>query len=143
MSFKFLDHTGDTAVEVRAADARELFCESARALAAIYVDAERGAAVERALERRVSLEAEDAESLLIDFLNELIYLFDADGFLCTSVEVLELRLERSSRLEARLEGEVFDPARHRSLTEVKAATFHGVAVEKTAVGWCATVVFDL
>lgn len=143
MSIRFLDHTGDTAVEVCGADAPELFREAGRALTELYVDVEQGAPVEVRAARELRLEAEDGESLLIDFLNELIYLFDTEGFLCAGLKVAKLSLEPPAVLEARVEGESFDPERHCSLTEVKAATFHGAEIRSAGAGLCVAVVFDL
>jgi SHS2 domain-containing protein len=143
MPYRFLDHTADVAVEVWGADEGELFREAGRALTAIYVDAEGGAAVERSVERDLRLEADDGESLLIGFLNELIYLFDTEKFLCASASVAEVTTGSPARLRARLAGETFDPRRHLFLTEVKAATFHGVEIREREDGVCATVVFDL
>lgn len=143
MPFRFLDHTGDTAVEISGRNGSDLFREAASALRAIYVDCEEGEPVVGRFDRSLQLEAEDGECLLVDFLNELIYLFDTERFLSADVEVLDLCVEAPAHLEARLRGETFDPGRHVSLTEVKAATFHGVEVIKTADGFRATVVFDL
>jgi len=47
------------------------------------------------------------------------------------------------RLKALLRGETYDPARHRIKQEIKAVTYHQAAVEKTAAGWRARVVFDV
>jgi SHS2 domain-containing protein len=140
--FEFLDHTGDTAVQLSAADERQLFREAARALTAIIVDTEQGSVEERE-SRPLELDAEDGESLLVDFLNELIFLFDRDGFLCAGVAVEDVVLEAPARLKAVLRGERYDSGRHRFLTEVKAATFHGVGLERGPAGLRTMLVFDL
>jgi SHS2 domain-containing protein len=143
LPFRFLEHTADTALELTASSDAELIAEAARGLAAVYVDAAAGAAVESRMRRELSLEAEDGESLLVDFLNELIFLFDAEGFLCAGVEVRSVDLGPPARLDAILTGETFDPARHVSLTEVKAATFHGVEIERRDGQLRTVVVLDL
>ena len=86
------------------------------------------------------LTATDREALLVDWLNHLLYLFDQDGFLGRDFQVESLTPER---LEARVTGESFDPARHPSLTGVKAATFHQLSIVPVEDGWEATVVLDL
>lgn len=143
MPFEFIDHTGDTAVELSARSEAELVGEAARALAAILVDTERGRAP-RPLERlAVEIEAEDGETLLVDLLNELIFRFDTARFLASDVEVMDLSLGRPARLRGLLLGETFDPGRHVFQTEVKAATFHGVEIRRGEDGLGTTVVFDL
>jgi SHS2 domain-containing protein len=91
----------------------------------------------------LELDAEDPEALLVDFLNELIFLFDARRFLAGDVEVKRITLGRPARVEAVLRGETYDAARHSARTEVKAATFHGMHIERTPRGLEADVVFDL
>jgi SHS2 domain-containing protein len=141
LPFEFIDHTADTAVAITAPDEAGLFQEAARALRALYV--EERASDPEALAKDLQLEAADGESLLVGFLEELIYLFDAEGFLCREVEVRGVSLEAPAFLDARVTGERFDPARHTALTEVKAATYHGLRIERSAEGLRAVVVFDL
>ncbi len=86
------------------------------------------------------LTASDRESLLVDWLNHLLYLFDIDGFLGRDFQVDSLT---AGSLKARVTGETFDPARHPSRTGVKAATFHQLSIVPVKDGWEATVVLDL
>ena len=143
VTYEFLDHTGDVAVQIMAADGKELFRDAASALLDILVDQQEGAPVEDVRSLPVKLESEDAESLLIDFLNELIFLFDSQRYLCAKIDWKELSLEDPAQLEGVLRGEILDEARHLPLTEVKAATFHAVEIRKTSRGLGTQVVFDL
>ena len=143
MSYVFVEHTGDTAVEIRCRTATEVFEEAARALGTLYVDSSAGDPVLARREVVREVRAEDAESLLVDLLNDLIYVFDTTGFVVARAEALELDLQAEPRIRIRLEGEEVDLARHCVVSEVKAATFHGVAVEQGPDGWRARVVFDL
>ena len=86
------------------------------------------------------LRAFDREALLVDWLNHLLYLFDIDGFLGRDFQV-ELLTPES--LAAAVTGESFDPARHPSLSGVKAATYHQLSIVPVKDGWEATVVLDL
>ena len=88
----------------------------------------------------MSLTSIDREALLVDWLNHLLYLFDLDGFLGRDFQVMLLTQER---LEAKVTGENFDPARHPERTAVKAATFHQLSIVPVKDGWEATVVLDL
>ena len=142
MPFRFLDHTGDTAIGLTAESDEELFRDAARALSSIIIDTER-APPETRQKIDLELEAEDDESLLIDFLNELIFLFDSKRFLPGDLDVERLEVGAPARIRATVWGETFDPDRHVFLTEVKAATFHNVEISRTPGKISTTVVFDL
>jgi len=76
-------------------------------------------------------------------LNELIFLFDTRKLLPCDLRITALPPQRPPSLEAVLEAERFDPGRHSLKTEVKAATFHGIAIRREASGLVVDVVFDL
>ena len=141
MSFESLDHTADTAVRLRSRDPPELFADATRALLSIYLGPDAAVASVEAVP--VRLEAESPEALLIDYLNELIFLFDTKRFLAAELAPGRLTLGSPSVLEGRILGETFDPARHEAKTEIKAATFHGLEIRKTGSGLEVDVVFDL
>jgi SHS2 domain-containing protein len=135
--YRQLPHTADLAWRLWGKDLPELFENAGRALSATLTD-------RRYLRRRgtrtVRLTAGDRESLLVDWLNHLLYLFDIDGFLGRDFQVESLT---PGSLVARVSGETFDPARHPSRTGVKAATFHQLSIVPVQDGWEATVVLDL
>ena len=75
-------------------------------------------------------------------MNELVYLRDAEELLLHP-ERVEIDLGESVRLRAELSGERIERARHALLSEVKAATVHGLRVAKTAEGWTAAATLDV
>ncbi len=135
--YRQLPHTADLAWRLWGASLPELFENAGRALSATLTDRRY---LRRRATREVSLTAGDREALLVDWLNHLLYLFDIDGFLGRDFQVA---LPSPQRLEARVEGEIFDPARHPEGTAVKAATFHQLSIGPVPDGWQATVVLDL
>jgi SHS2 domain-containing protein len=135
--YRQLPHTGDLAWRLWGKDLPELFENAGRALSATLTDRRY---LKRRATRTVRLTAIDRESLLVDWLNHLLYLFDIDGFLGRDFQVETLT---PGALKARVTGETFDPARHPSLTAIKAATFHQLSIVPVKDGWEATVVLDL
>jgi SHS2 domain-containing protein len=135
--YRQLSHTGDLAWRLWGQDLPELFENAGRALSATLTDRRY---IRRRATRTVCLAASDRESLLVDWLNHLLYLFDIDGFLGRDFQVESLT---PGSLKARVTGETFDPARHPSLIGVKAATFHQLSIAPAGDGWQATVVLDL
>jgi SHS2 domain-containing protein len=132
--------TSDLAFVARGETPDQVFGAAAEALLAATV--EEPEAVERREERQLALEEPDLDLLLLRFLNELVYLRDAEGLLLHAHRV-GIASDEVARLVARLEGERFDPRRHVLVTEVKAATAHGLRVEHVPGGWQASVTLDV
>jgi SHS2 domain-containing protein len=93
--------------------------------------------------RPIRLEEQSADMLLFRFLEELIFLKDAEGLLLRVPAVRIHRRDGALILEAEARGEPLDPLRHRLQADVKAVTLHRLRVERTARGWEATVVLDV
>jgi SHS2 domain-containing protein len=130
MSYRFVDHTGDFAIELEAADVPGAFVEAARGLLHLLTDAPQS--VSEREQRPIGLDAIDGESLLVALGNELLYLFEVEGFLwarlVTTSSASDL-LEGS--LAGELHGEAFDPERHPIARPFKAVTHHGAELEET------------
>lgn len=134
---RLLEHTADMGIEASGATLEELFAEAASGLLEIIAGTPQVVARE---ERRVTVTAGDTGELLVHWLNEILYLFESQGFLPLDFEVEEIRM---NRLRARVRGETFDPQRHPLEREVKAVTYHQLRVEKTDGLWWARVYVDL
>jgi SHS2 domain-containing protein len=94
-------------------------------------------------ERRLELAEPDRELLLLAFLNELVYLRDAERLL---LRPRRLEVEESpgeARLRTELVGERIDRSRHDLVAEVKAATAHGLRVSGERGRYRATVTLDV
>ena len=88
----------------------------------------------------VEVEATDAEALAVDWLNELLYLYEAEGFVPVDVSVETT--EDGSKLTAQCRGERVNTAARELVTEVKAATYHGVSVRHDGE-WRVQVILDV
>ena len=153
MTFEFIDHTADAAVDLVAPDAAGLFEAATEALWVLYCG--ESASVDRAQATRspVDLAAPDGEGLLVGLLGELIFLFDTRDLLVAELRVNRLCLGGGAQVGgsiegARLEGTLIGyPAAALDggvETEVKAATYHDLELRQTAANeWRARVVFDL
>jgi SHS2 domain-containing protein len=93
----------------------------------------------------ISLVQEDAEMLLFDFLNEIIFFKDARRLLLLPAQLLIVQQEDGAgyTLQATLQGEEIEVGRHRLATDVKAVTMLRFSVHRDADGWRATVVLDV
>lgn len=132
-----IDHTADWAIRVRAADARQLFAAAAHGMFALLVDP---AAIAPEREITIELEAVDLETLLVDWLNELLFESERTGLVLPHVDIDALEIGASPRLRARARGG--RPPGGLAKT-IKAATFAGLRIAPVAGGVEATIVFDV
>lgn len=135
--FRILEHTADIGFEAFGRTRQEVFANAARALVSIIVDLD---SIRPAEEVRIELSASDAPSLLVDWLSEILYLYDAEGWLLADFRFD--RLEETS-LAACARGERFRRDRHGVRLLVKAITYHQLALEQTRERWRAQVYVDI
>jgi len=135
--FRVLEHTADIGFEAFAATREGVFVNAARALMHLIVDLE-SIAPRGSVPMRV--QGADRPSLLVNWLSEILFLHDAEGWLFRDYEV---RLRQETSLAAVARGEKFDPARHQAKLLVKAITYHQLALEQTPEGWRAQVYVDI
>jgi SHS2 domain-containing protein len=135
--YETFDHTADVGLRVRAADLDRLFAEAAKALfSLIVVNLDAVRPVEQA---EIQLQGDRPDDLLFDWLAELLYLLDSRRMVFGQFDV---HVEEHG-LTATAKGEPIDRKRHELEREVKAITYHGLKVERTAEGWLAEVIVDI
>ena len=129
--FRWVEHTAELELEIEAPSQEEVFGEALAAFAELAGDGS-GPRMTRELE----VEADEPALLLAEWLNELVYLADAEQFVPKRIAALELG---EDRLRATVEGHRGDP---RPL--VKAVTLHRLEFQRDdTVGWRARVVLDV
>jgi len=134
--FEIINHTADVGIIAYGADMNEAFANAAKALFSLITDLDD---VEEAMHRDIELSAPDQESLLVGWLNELIYLFDAENMLFKRFDVTQLS---QTQLKARSYGHKVDSSKHKLKTGVKAATYHMLKIDKSN-GGKVQVLFDI
>jgi len=135
--FRVLEHTADIGFEAFGATREEVFANAARALTNLMVD------LETIVPRKtlpLRAEASDLPSLLVNWLSEVLYLFDAEGWLFRDFEFAGLQ---AGALAAQARGEKFDRGRHQAKLLVKAVTYHQLDLRETSQGWRAQVYVDI
>ena len=129
-----MEHTADAMVEVHGDTLEERFANAAYALFDQMTDVSK---IEPTGEMRIQIEAETREQLLVDFLQELLFLHDAENLVFSMFEIV---LD-GNKLDARIHGEEFDDERHTKRSVVKGVTYHKLEfndAQKTLV-----VLFDV
>jgi SHS2 domain-containing protein len=135
--YELFEHTADLGLRVRAADLGGLLAEAGRGFFSMIVDNLDEVAPAEAVTLRV--DGRDPAHLLVDWLHELLVVFETRGLVLSRFEV---RVSDAG-LEAECRGEALDPDRHRLHHEVKAITYHGLTVERVDEGWVAEVIVDI
>ena len=135
--FRFLDHTGDLGIEIYGQSLVELFENAGQALFHVITDPSK---VQEKVEKEIALSYHDLETLMVDWLGELLYLHDVEGLLLRRFEVRSIE---DGCFEARAWGEFFQERQHVIRTEVKAVTFHQLEVKQQRGSWRARVILDL
>ena len=122
--FEIIDHTADVGIAAYGSDLREAFANMAYGMFSLIADLD---GVGEEFCREIDLQAPDQEALLVDWLNELLYIFDVDHVILSRFEITDLN---QSRLRARVFGEQINASRHQLKGAVKAATYHSLKIEK-------------
>jgi len=135
--FEILEHPADVGLAAYGSNFAEAFTQAALGLINLLTDP---ATVRPQQAVGVEVESEDRETLLVKWLNEILFYFDAKSFIPSRFEIEELT-ER--RLRGRMWGEEIDPARHEFRLDVKAVTYHQLQVEETEKGVRVQVFFDI
>jgi SHS2 domain-containing protein len=135
--YEILDHTADIGFRAWGATVAELFENSARAMMSIAADPS-AFALGRA--ESIELSGEDYESLLVDWLNEILFLFDSNTLAPKEFRVEEIT---PTTLRGHALGEKRDPQRHPWTLIIKAVTYYEIRVEQRDNRWEAQVFLDI
>ena len=135
--YEFFDHTADIGIRAEGATLEELFIRMAQGLTELIAE---DSELKPAYTRPIQLTAADAESLLLVWLQELLFWFATDRFLPA-----EYALDTVSPISLRGEvrGERFDLSRHVQGREVKAITRHLLEVREHNGVWRGQVIVDI
>jgi SHS2 domain-containing protein len=139
---RMLDHTADVGFEVLEAPTLEALFDEARQALLMTV-------FEEFLERgededSVRLSAPDLETLLVRWINELVFFIQGEAFVPVNADLLIQEAEEGGFfLEAHLAGAPLNLEGYGWQGEIKSATFHGLNVTQGSEGWRAQIILDV
>ncbi|MCP4540069.1 MAG: archease [Chloroflexi bacterium] len=131
--FKEIEHTADIAIRIRGQELTELFANAAYGMACQLADPD---AVNPTNEHQVELNAYDTETLLVSWLEELLYLGEREE--CVFVD-FNIHQVTPTQLRAVVRG---GPVEEHG-AHIKAVTFNELEIVHTDTGYETTVVFDV
>ena len=130
--YREIEHTADWELEAWAPDLPGLLEQAARGMAVLSgMRLQEGPRLSRSIEMRFL----DAEVLVVGFLSRLLLLYTQEGI---GFDAFDLRLE-GNLLEAHLTGAPVVALDK----EIKAVTYHNLAVRQTETGLAVNIVFDV
>jgi SHS2 domain-containing protein len=136
MEFELLEHPADIGFRAHGASLEELFANAARALVSIILDPSN---IQLAQHISLSAQGSDYESLLVNWLNEVLYYVDGKREALGAFSISHLT---GKRIECIAAGEPLDKHKHPPRLVVKAVTYHQLKVQQTEKGWIAEVYVD-
>ena len=136
--FEVIDHTADIGIRAYGVDLSRAFVNAARGMFSLITDIDQ---VKEVLCREANATAADKETLLAEWLNELIFLFDTELVLFSRFYIESLS---DNEIRSRCWGEKIDKSRHELKRGIKSATYHMLKVEqKTDYLYQVQVLFDI
>lgn len=142
-SHEFVEHTSEIGVRLRARSFPELIAEAGRALAELQLRGQKRGLARSKVWRTVEVRAHDDVSLIVDWLNELLFLGETEYFVATDFEVMPIEADARDPSRRRLHARVLGVALEKDPARVKAATFHGLSVQEVGSGLEAELVLDV
>jgi len=133
--------TADIGLDLEADSLNELFAAAAEGMFAIIFGAKpRGP---KSLQQEIILRDSNPEQLLVDWLSELLYLFDADGLIACGYEITVDSGENEYTLRGTVDFKIYDRDKDAAEHEVKAVTYYKLKIERAGGIFRCHVVFDL
>ena len=135
--YRIIEHTADTGFEVWGDTKEQIFEVAARAFFAIMWHI--AASLEEEPES-IEIAGGDLEELLVNFLEEFLYLFDARKLVCTRIQVESIT---ENRVYAKAWLQKFNTDRDEELLSVKAVTYHQLFIGRENGRWSARIFLDI
>jgi SHS2 domain-containing protein len=138
-SFEFVDiTTADVAFIAHGKDLNELFANAALAMFEVMINTKQ---IKPKVEKKIKVKAEDLNSLMFSWLNELLVYVDGENLAFSEFDV-KIN-EKKFELAASCKGEKINRKKHETRTAVKSCTYHQMKIEKVKSGWKAQVILDI
>ena len=135
MKYKFFPHTADIKFQAFGKTIGEAFENSAYALKEAILEKIKR---KEKIEKKISVTGNDNESFLYNFLEEFLFLLDAEDFLFSKIKNLEIK---NNKLNAIITGD--KASDYKFSNDVKAVTYNEMFVKQERGKWIIQVVLDV
>jgi len=135
--FEILEHPAGVGILSRGTDREAALIDASRGMTSLMVDS---AGIPANEEREFRAPGSDHSAQVVNWLNEILFFFDTEGFVCLEFEIHSWT---DSKITGLARGGFFNPGHHKLRTTVKAATFHQFESRPTKDGWEIRVFVDV
>lgn len=135
--FSFIEHTADMKFQAFGKTLGEAFENSSLAMFNVMYSGR----VSKKIKKNIHVSGKDYESLLYNFLEQLLFLIDTENFFLSSCKVKIKENERGKELEAELIGD--NVKNYETNIDVKAVTYNDMFVRQAKGKWVCQVVIDV
>jgi SHS2 domain-containing protein len=135
--YRLTTRQSELAVKVVGNSQADLFANSAFALFDVMLDVDKIEVKERL---PLEVEGTDRDDLMVNWMRELLYLYQGSGYLLKEFIVREVK---DTLVKAEVCGEKIDPDRHEIKQEIAAVAYHQSHMQKTGSQWTAQLIFEV
>jgi SHS2 domain-containing protein len=135
--YRLINHTADLGIQVFGSDSQSLFTNAALALFDVITETD---VLKGRDSCNITASGEDWSDLMINWLREILYLWNGREMLVKSVQILSLS---ENKISAKIYFDIYMPGLHIIKTEIKAVTYHQIQVKSSPSGWEAQIIFDI
>ena len=135
--FEVTDHTADIGITAYGKDLAELMANAACGMLSLIIEPQ---TVNSKVTAKIELEERDEVTLLVVWLNTLLYELDVNRMLFREFDIV---VTGQTKLTAACRGERLDLAKHSLIREVKAATYHNLDITREKGIYSARIIFDI
>jgi SHS2 domain-containing protein len=135
--YTVLKRTSDLSIRVQGKSQAELLTNSASALFDLMTDLEK---VQVRENLPLEVEGVDRDDLIVNWIRELLYLFQGSGYLLREFKIHEAR---DDYVRAEVSGEKYHPDLHEILRDIRSLIYQQCRMEKTGDQWLARLSFEV
>ena len=126
MSYKYLEHSTDAFIEVRAKNLEEAFSVAGKSVVETIIDSNNIQEIE---ERNIKVKGRTLLNLLYNWLEDIIIITITDGFAIKNFSV-KIKKNKEYQIISKISGEKLDIKKHNFKMEIKSPTFHLMEIEE-------------
>jgi len=126
MSYKYLEHSTDAFIEVRAKNLEEAFSVAGKSVVETIIDSNNIQEIE---EKNIKVKGRNLLNLLYNWLEEIVTITITDGFAIRSFSV-NIKKNKEYQIISNISGEKLDIKKHNFKVEIKSPTFHLMEIEE-------------
>lgn len=136
MKYEFLEHTADAKFRAYGKTLDEAFQNAAYAMTDVITDHTK---IKPEIKKTISVESENKEALLYDFLEQFLVLLDSENFILNKIEKLEIK---DNKLTAEVAGDNH-PENYKIKTHIKAVTYQEMFIKEEKEQFIIQVIVDI